>query len=128
MMKRYDENGSCIVCGWSPPKDGIEKKKRDHCPCCLSAVHREDEEENECGGILEPVGIWVRSDNEWEIIQRCSLCGQMVTAPVEQDDSPIKVLSIAARPLSAPPFPVEKLEELTKAMGGQGEIRGGDLL
>ena len=36
----------------------------------------------------------------------------------------IKVLSIASKPLSSPPFPVERIEELTRMMGGHGEIGG----
>lgn len=76
---------------------------------------------------MEPVGIWVKTDDEWEIILRCRLCGEMRAVPVTEDDSPIKVLSIASKPLSSPPFPIERIEELTKRMGGQGEIRRGDI-
>ena len=66
----------------------------------------------------------MKSDREWEIIQRCSLCGEMVSDPMSEDDSPVKVLSIASKPLSEPPFPVERMEELTKMMGGRGDLGG----
>ena len=40
-------------------------------------------------------------------------------------DNLIKVMSIASKPLSSPPFPIERMEELTRIMGGQGEIKRG---
>lgn len=41
---------------------------------------------------------------------------------VAEYDSRIKILSIASKPMASPPFPVDKLEELTKMMGGQGDL------
>ena len=99
-------------------------KEPDHCPNCLLAIHEEDREGNECGGVLEPVGIWVRSENEWEIIQRCRFCGEMRTSPMDWRDNRIKILSIASKPISAPPFPLERIEELTNIMGGSGDTGG----
>ena len=75
-------------------------------------------------GILEPVGIWVRSENEWEIVQRCRFCGEMRTSPMTEQDNRIKILSIASKPISAPPFPLERIEELTRIMGGSGDTGG----
>ena len=49
----------------------------------------------------------------------------MTTTPLSHKDNLIKViLSVASKPLSSPPFPIERLEELTKIMGGRGEIGG----
>ena len=39
------------------------------------------------------------------------------------DDNPMKLMSIAMKPLSAPPFPLERIEEMTALMGGDGKIR-----
>lgn len=122
-MKTEKERYRCPVCGWTP-RTGEERKDWTHCPNCLSGIHGKNEEGLECGGILEPVGIWVKTDKDWEIIQRCSLCQEMTSDPMSSDDSPVKVLSIASKPLSEPPFPVEKMEELTKIMGGRGDIGG----
>ncbi len=93
----------CPVCGWEPPETAAGGSW-DHCPNCLSGTH------GPCGGILEPIG--------------CRLCGEIESAPLAAHDNPIKVLSIASKPLSSPPFPIEKMEELTKRMGGQGSIGG----
>lgn len=38
------------------------------------------------------------------------------------DDNPMKLMSIAMRPMSAPPFPIERIEEMTRLMGGDGEM------
>ena len=32
-------------------------------------------------------------------------------------------MSIAMRPLSAPPFPLERIEEMTALMGGEGRLQ-----
>ena len=113
----------CLNCGWTSLFSETESMP-GHCPNCLSGIHVEDEEENECGGILEPVGIWVRTEKEWEIVQRCQFCGEMRTVPVTEKDNRIKILSIASKPISAPPFPVERIEELTRIMGGSGDTGG----
>ena len=122
-QKKEKETYRCPVCGWSP-RAGKEEGAWTHCPNCLSGIHEESEEGFQCGGVLEPVGIWVKSDQEWEIIQRCRLCGEMTSDPMSEDDSPVKVLSIASKPLSEPPFPVERLEEPTRMMGGRGDVGG----
>lgn len=122
-MKKEKEAYKCPICGWLPQR-GEKGRRWTHCPNCLSGIHEENGEGLECGGTLEPVGVWVKSDREWEIIQRCSLCGEMVSDPMSEDDSPVKVLSIASKPLSEPPFPVERMEELTRMMGGRGDLGG----
>ena len=123
--RRPKENSKpyvCPNCGWTP--GNAFETERTHCPNCLSAVHEEDGEGFSCGGILEPVSIWVKPDGKWEIIGRCRLCGGLSAVPAAPDDNPMKILSIASKPLSAPPFPIEKVEELTRMMGGQGSLGG----
>jgi len=34
----------------------------------------------------------------------------------------MKLMSIAMRPLANPPFPVERIEEMTAMMGGEGSL------
>ena len=41
---------------------------------------------------------------------------------VAADDNPVKLMSIAMKPLANPPFPIERIEELTKMMGGEGSL------
>lgn len=67
---------------------------------------------------MEPVAVWVRKGNEWSIIHRCRRCGVLHTNRVAADDNPMKLMSIALKPLCQPPFPLERIEEMTALMGG----------
>lgn len=118
-----NERYCCPVCGWFPAEHETEHEW-EHCPNCLSSRHEENEDGAECGGTLEPVSIWVKPNGDWEIIQRCRRCGAWKSTPLHEDDSPIKALAVASRPLAAPPFPIEKLEQLTALMGGRGNVGG----
>jgi len=39
------------------------------------------------------------------------------------DDNPMKLMSIAMKPLCEPPFPLDRIEEMTALMGGDGRLR-----
>ena len=36
---------------------------------------------SDCGGIMEPVAVWVRKGGEWAIIHRCKRCGVLQLQP-----------------------------------------------
>ena len=72
---------------------------------------------------MEPVAVFVRRNGEWAIIHRCKKCGALSANRIAADDNPLKLMSIALRPLANPPFPVERLEELTRLMGGEGRLK-----
>lgn len=76
-----------------------------------------------CGGIMEPVAVWVRKGGEWAIIHRCKRCGKLSSNRVAADDNPMKLMSIAMKLLCSPPFPLDYLEEMTALMGGDGRMR-----
>ena len=42
---------------------------------------------------------------------------------VAADDNPMKHMSIAMKPLCEPPFPLDRIEEMTALMGGDGRLR-----
>lgn len=71
---------------------------------------------------MELAAVWVRKGGEWAIIHRCRRCGALSSNRIAADDNPMKLMSIAMRPLSAPPFPIERIEEMTRLMGGDGEM------
>lgn len=71
---------------------------------------------------MEPVSVWVRKNGEWAIIHRCRSCGSLSSNRVAADDNPMKLMSIALKPLTLPPFPLERIEELTALMGGEGSL------
>ena len=49
-------------------------------------------------------------------------CGKLSSNRVAADDNPMKLMSIAMRPVAQPPFPLEKLEEMTALMAGDGKL------
>jgi len=70
---------------------------------------------------MEPIAVWVRRGGEWAIIHRCRRCGALRSNRVAADDNPLKLMSIALKPLSEPPFPLERMEEML--LGGDGPIK-----
>ena len=71
---------------------------------------------------MEPVSVWVKKYGEWAIIHRCRQCGKLSANRVAADDNPMKLMSIAMKPLTEPPFPIERIEEMTRLMGGEGRM------
>lgn len=61
---------------------------------------------------MEAISVWVRKDGEWASSNR-----------IAADDNPMKLMSLAMKPISSPPFPLEHIEEMTKLMGGDGELK-----
>ena len=116
---------TCRVCGRLVTPQSAGTDHRNHCPNCLSSLHVDIEpgdRASDCGGIMEPAAVWVRKGGEWAIIHRCRRCGALSSNRIAADDNPLKLMSIAMRPLSAPPFPIERIEEMTHLMGGDGEM------
>jgi len=110
----------CRVCGASVSPEGAGTRNRNHCPKCLSSVHLDEtpgDRAAACGGIMEPVGVWVRKGGEWAIIHRCRRCGVLHSNRVAADDSPLQLMSLAVRPLASPPFPLEYLEAMERQDG-----------
>ena len=116
---------TCKVCGRLVASAGAGSNHRNHCPNFLSSLHLDIEpgdREADCGGIMDPVGVWVRKNGEWAIIHRCRRCGHLSSNRVAADDNPMKLMSIAMRPISQPPFPLEYIEEMTDLMAGDGSM------
>lgn len=110
-----DEIFTCKNCGRQVVPAGAGSDHRNHCPNCLHSLHLDLEPGDraaDCGGIMEPVAVWVRKNGEWAIIHRCRRCGSFSSNRVAADDSPVKLMSIAMKPISSPPFPVERMEEI----------------
>ncbi|MBD5472790.1 MAG: RNHCP domain-containing protein [Lachnospiraceae bacterium] len=116
---------TCKGCGREVVPHGAGSDHRNHCPNCLLSLHVDitpGDRESDCGGYMDPVAVWVRKNGEWAIVHRCRQCGQMSSNRVAADDNPMKLMSIALKPLTMPPFPIERIEEMTRMMGGDGEL------
>lgn len=117
---------TCKQCGRLVVSVGAGSDHRNHCPNCLSSLHVDIEpgdRASDCGSLMEPVAVWVRKNGEWAIIHRCRRCGKLSSNRVAADDNPMKLMSIAMKPLCEPPFPLERIEEMTELMAGDGTIK-----
>ncbi len=106
------ESFTCKVCGSAVDPGDAGTEHRNHCPRCLASVHvdhRPGDRASLCGGIMDAVGVWVRKGGEWAIIHRCRDCGAFSSNRIAADDNPALLMSIAMRPLAAPPFPLWQL-------------------
>ena len=59
---------TCKVCGRVCTPQNAGSDHRNHCPNCLSSLHVDEEpgdRASDCGGIMEPVAVWVRKGSEW---------------------------------------------------------------
>ena len=114
---------TCKVCGRVCIPKNAGSSHRNHCPNCLASLHVDIEPGDrapDCGGIMEPIAVWVRKGGEWAIIHHCRRCGVLRINRAAADDNPMKLMSIAMKPLCEPPFPLERIEEMTQLMGGDG--------
>ena len=85
-----DESFTCRNCGHPVVPAGAGSDHRNHCPNCLCSVHLDIEpgdRESDCGGLMEPA-----------------------------DDNPVKLMSIAMKPIGSPPFPIERMAEITEKL------------
>ena len=118
----------CKICGRLMIPTGAGSDHRNHCSNCLCSLHVDDEPGDraaDCGGMMDAVTVWVRKDGEWAIIHRCRRCGKFSSNSIAADDNPMKLMSIAMKPLALPPFPLERIEEMTQLMGGDGSTTFG---
>ena len=117
-LKKYknnpcNENFTCKNCGKPVSYEGAGTKHRNHCPYCLSSLHVDDspgDRSADCDGIMEPITVWVRKNGEWAIIHRCTRCGTLSSNRIAADDNQFKLMSIALKPFTSPPFPIENLQ------------------
>lgn len=117
---------TCRVCGRTVVPAGAGSDHRNHCPNCLASLHVDNEpgdRQSECGEIMDAIALWVRKNGECAVIHRCRRCGALSSNRIAADDNPMKIMSIALKPLCEPPFPVERIEELTRLMGGEGSLK-----
>ena len=63
-----------------------------------------------CGRVVVPEGAG-------------STHGKMDSNRIAADDNPMKLMSIAMKPLCEPPFPLDRIREMTAQMGGDGIMK-----
>ena len=112
----------CQACGAVIAQEGAGSRHRNHCPKCLASLHLDEQPGDRaslCKGVMDAIGVWVRKDGEWSILHRCRKCGAIQSNRIAADDNPIKLVSIALKPLASPPFPLELLEQMAAIENNQ---------
>ena len=102
----------CERCGQTVSADGAGAAHRNHCPSCLWSLHVDlctGDRRSGCRGLMEPIAVWTRRNGEWAIVHRCTKCGLMRSNRIAADDNGLLLMSMALRPLAAPPFPLDRL-------------------
>ena len=109
-----DKGFQCKHCGARIIAERAGTQHRNHCPKCLFSRHLDNSPGDrgaQCGGMMEPIGVWVRKGGEWAVIHRCGRCGVLRSNRIAADDNALLLMSLAVRPLSMPPFPLNTIVE-----------------
>jgi ribosome biogenesis GTPase len=102
---------ACAHCGAGIEGNAPGTAHRNHCPACLWSLHvdqRPGDRAAGCGGAMEPIAVSVRPDGEWTLVHRCRECGVIKANRIAGDDNALLLMSVAARPLARPPFPLDR--------------------
>lgn len=83
---------------------------------------------NQATGWLIAAASWTNrrmGQKAWRMggIHRCRFAGKLSSNRIAADDNPMKLMSLAMKPVVLPPFPLEKVEEMTRLMGGEGALK-----
>ena len=93
-MSRKNENTAfaCLECGFKviPLSNG---SYRNHCPECLHSLHVDHtpgDRASPCRGLMEPIGMRHKPGKGFQILHRCTTCGEVranrvATATVQPD-------------------------------------------
>ncbi len=114
----------CQNCRLMVPASAQGTRHRNHCPACLWSVHVDDhpgDRSSECGARMEPIAIWVQSNGEWSLVHRCNACGCLKSNRIAADDNAFLLMSLAARPVAQPPFPLNVLGRPIRRSGPEGD-------
>jgi hypothetical protein len=75
-------------------------RHRNHCPMCLHSRHVDGDKPGDrasaCGGLMAPVGVFVRPKGEHVVVHRCQSCGLERHNRIAADDDFDLVLALPA--------------------------------
>lgn len=102
-MKKFnmiDEEFICENCGNNVDK--LNYTARDHCNICLYSKHVDimpGDRQNECMGLLKPIGIEKFKDT-YKIIYKCLKCGITHKNIMAKDDNFDKIIELSKNIIS----------------------------
>lgn len=83
------EDFACAHCGAWVSACSLGTRQRNHCPRCLHSLHVDlavGDRRSLCGGLMAPIGAWLREDGDLALIHRCTRCGTLRSNRVAGDD------------------------------------------
>ena len=98
IFTELDEDFVCENCGKEVKKLGYSC--RNHCNLCLHSKHIDKnpgDRNEECHGILEPIGIETDNKKGYVIIFRCQKCGQVRKNKAAVDNNMQKIIEISVQ-------------------------------
>lgn len=111
-LRDTEPSFTCCKCGQTISANMPGSRHRNHCPHCLWSCHvdiQTGDRTSDCKLPMEPIGVSIQRNGEWSLVHRCSGCGTLRVNRIGSDDNEMLLLSLAVRPLSAPPFPLERI-------------------
>lgn len=96
-FQRTKEDFVCEKCGLAVKGSGYT----NHCPACLWSKHVDinpGDRENECCGLMEPVGIEIKN-GEYVILHRCTNCGLKKRNKTSKNDSMDAIIRLSKNPV-----------------------------
>ena len=94
---KKDEEFICENCGKKVAKLGYTS--RNHCPYCLYSKHVDinpgDRNEN-CKGLLEPIGLEIDNKKGYVIIFKCKKCNMIRKNKAANDDNMDLIIELSA--------------------------------
>ena len=103
----------CVNCKRMIDVNAPGTRHRNHCPLCLWSSHVDEKPGDRaasCRGKMQPVAVWVRDKGEWALVHRCTRCETLKSNRIAGDDNEFVLLSLAAKAIASPPFPLQFFE------------------
>ncbi len=95
-FKKLDQGFVCENCKKEVKPLGYTS--RDHCPHCLYSIHIDNypgDRQNDCHGLLQPIGV-EKNKKGYQIIYKCTKCGQVKKNITAQDDNFNKIIKLSS--------------------------------
>ena len=96
VFTKIDEEFICENCGKKVEKLGYSC--RNHCNYCLHSKHVDvnpGDRQEECRGILEPIGVEINSKKGYIIIFKCKKCGAIRKNKAAEDDNKELIIKLS---------------------------------
>ena len=99
-FNEIDEEFVCEHCGAKVPALGYSC--RNHCPKCLYSKHVDimpGDRQEDCHGLLKPIGIEMNSKKGYVIVYKCEKCGVIRKNVSAGDDNMNLIIKLSSNPL-----------------------------